>query len=130
MQASTQSNELLTKRCADFSYEVAAVRAAALIACIPRSEAREFTFAKGFLAQSLQGLESKVALIEVDALERAASEFRTPLGSLRLALRIGFISLEKGDTLDMKILQEALVQVEQLIARITELLSNDAMSDG
>ena len=123
MQATTQSNELLTKRYADFSDEVAAVRAAALIACIPRSEGREFTFAKGFLAQSLQGLESKVALIEVDALERVASEFRTPLGSLRLALRVGFIRLESGDALDANMLRKALMRVEQLVARITELLS-------
>ena len=131
MQSNAQSNQLPTKRCGNFSDEVAAVLAAALIACIPRSEAREFTLAEEFLAQSLQGLESKIALHEGYALERVAHAFRAPLGTLRLAIRVGFIRLESGDTLDTKILRNALVQVQQRIERITEPLAccNDAMSD-
>jgi len=78
------------------SKDMVAVHAAALLASVPQSGAKEFTFAAEFLAQSLEALESELARHNHQTLKRAAHELRTPLTTLSLALQVGLSRLRKG----------------------------------
>ncbi len=113
----------LAKSCGMLPHELVSIHADALRVSVPHCGPEEFATAAAFLAGSLQALESELALQREQVLKRAAHDLRTPLTTLRLALQVSLGRLARGDSIEPATLQKALVLIDNLTAKIAELVS-------